>query len=401
MPLASGRRRQADFAQADVFKFGLQRCRFGSTGNRGVAMLSARIRNVVLGLMLTMIGIGQPGTGNSAESAKQVFGSQALPAALKPQSHGFYSKGCLAGATAMPWDGPTWQVMRPSRNRRWGHPALIETLEELSIKAKRDGWNGLLIGDLSQPRGGPMLTGHTSHQIGLDADIWFRPMPDKRLDYSERENMSAISILKNGTPYVDDQRWNRSFERILYHAAAFEDVERILVHPGIKKKLCDTVKGDRGWLQKIRPYYGHHYHFHVRIGCQDGSPGCRSQNPTTPGTGCGKPLDWWFNVALKPKKPAPNQKPRKPKIITMDQLPNVCAAVASASEMPETRAVYKASSLFGFSVPALDLPERLDPMAALASKPIEAEPRKIVSPVYTDLSILVSELPLPKPAPSR
>ena len=77
---------------------------------------------------------------------------------------------------------PTWQVMRLSRNRNWGHPKLVAFLERLAEKAKKVGWNGLLVGDMSQPRGGPMLTGHASHQVGLDADIWLTPMPDRDAD---------------------------------------------------------------------------------------------------------------------------------------------------------------------------------------------------------------------------
>lgn len=304
--------------------------------------------------------------------AKQVFGRMPMPANMQAASHGFYSKGCLAGGVAMPVDGPTWQVMRLSRNRRWGHPELIGLIEDLSIRAKRDGWNGLMVGDISQPRGGPMLTGHASHQIGLDADLWFMPMPDRRLDYREREETSAVSVLKQGTPYVDDARWTRAHERVLYHAAAFPQTERILVHPGVKKKLCETVSGDRSWLRKIRPFYGHHYHFHLRISCQPGSQGCRPQDPTPPGTGCDDSLQWWFDVALKPQKPAPSTGPaRKPRVTTVDDLPAACKLVLDAPAMPERKAEYAARSLSGFSAPPVDMP-RFDPAAALASQPIEA-----------------------------
>ena len=113
--------------------------------------------------------------------AKDLFGAMKLPAVSKPQSYGFYSKGCFTGGVAIATDGPTWQAMRLSRNRRWGHPTMIKLIEKLSRDAVADGWPGLLLGDISQPRGGPMLTGHASHQIGLDADIWLTPMPDHRL----------------------------------------------------------------------------------------------------------------------------------------------------------------------------------------------------------------------------
>ena len=103
--------------------------------------------------------------------ARELFGRKTTPAQLRPESIGFYAKGCLAGGEALPINGPTWQVMRLSRNRNWGHPALIQFLERLSRNGAKAGWPGLLVGDMSQPRGGPMFTGHASHQIGLDADI--------------------------------------------------------------------------------------------------------------------------------------------------------------------------------------------------------------------------------------
>ena len=264
-------------------------------------------------LLFSVLGMLLVNAAQAEPLAKRLFGSKALPAALAPAAHGFYSKGCISGAIAMPIDGPNWQVMRLSRNRRWGHPDLIKIIEDLSYKAKESGWNGLLVGDISQPRGGPMLTGHRSHQLGLDADIWLTQMPNRRMTYKERENTSAISVLKKGSVYVDDRRWPKAATNMLRHAASYRNVERILVHPGIKKKLCDTVKGDRSWLNKIRPFWGHHYHFHMRIGCPPGSPNCKKQKSTGTGTGCGKSLDWWFKVAFGPKKKSTKKKKSKSK----------------------------------------------------------------------------------------
>ncbi|TIW14736.1 MAG: penicillin-insensitive murein endopeptidase, partial [Mesorhizobium sp.] len=197
------------------------------------------------------------------ELAKNLFGAKKLPAVAAPQSIGFYSKGCFAGGVAIPLDGPKWEVMRPSRNRRWGHPTMIALIEKLSRDAAADGWPGLLVGDISQPRGGPMLTGHASHQIGLDADIWLTPMPDRKLSIEQRENMSATLLVDEKTHLVKDALWVPAHMRLLKRAASYAEVERILVNPGIKKKLCDTVKGDRAWLRKVRPFWGHDYHFHI------------------------------------------------------------------------------------------------------------------------------------------
>ena len=64
--------------------------------------------------------------------AKELFGRKTEPAKMAPRSIGFYAKGCLAGGMALPINGKTWQVMRLSRNRNWGHPTMVQFLERLS-----------------------------------------------------------------------------------------------------------------------------------------------------------------------------------------------------------------------------------------------------------------------------
>jgi penicillin-insensitive murein endopeptidase len=293
---------------------------------------------VFAGAALLAVSLSGTVPAQAEQLAKNLFGAKDLPAATAPQSIGFYSKGCFSGGVAIATDGPTWQAMRLSRNRRWGHPTMIALIEKLSRAAVADGWPGLLLGDISQPRGGPMMTGHASHQIGLDADIWFTPMPDRRLTASERENMSATSLVNEKTHRVIDRLWTPAHERLLKRAASYPEVERILVNPGIKKKLCDTVTGDRSWLRKVRPFWGHDYHFHVRIGCQQGSPDCKRQEATPASDGCDKSLAWWFTE--EPWRP--NKNPDAPKardIMTMASLPKACRAVLNAPDPVSIAAV--------------------------------------------------------------
>jgi penicillin-insensitive murein endopeptidase len=356
------------------------------------------MRVVAAGMAIAVALGGAAALAADPRPAKELFGAAALPADSAPKAVGFYSRGCLAGGVAIPVDGPDWQVMRLSRNRRWGHPDLVKLIEQLSVDGRKAGWNGLMVGDMSQPRGGPMLTGHASHQIGLDVDLWFMPMPDRRLDYREREDLSAISVLKDGSVYVDDRRWTKAHENLLRITASYSRVERILVHPGVKKKLCDSVRGDRGWLAKIRPYYGHHYHFHVRITCPAGSPGCKPQDPVAAGDGCDKSLDWWFDVALKPKKPSKSDKPAPPpRPLTLAGLPGECADILAARSMDEERAEY-AIRAASFQAPQLDVPS-YDPAAALASKPIEAS--RVSNPVTLDERAVPANVPVPQPSPRR
>lgn len=268
--------------------------------------------------------------------ARQLFGRTATPAPLQARSIGGYARGCLAGAVPLAVDGPAWQAMRLSRNRNWGHPALVAFLQDLALAGQtQDGWNGLLVGDMSQPRGGPMLTGHRSHQIGLDADIWLTPMPDRILSTQEREEISAISMLQDGTRTIDPARWSDDHARIIRRAASDDRVARIFVHPAIKEQLCGWANGngegstaDRSWLRTVRPWYGHHYHFHVRLACPQGMDGCVNQNPPPAGDGCGEELAWW----LGPEPWAPSDTPARPRPeTTMADLPNACSQVLVAN----------------------------------------------------------------------
>jgi penicillin-insensitive murein endopeptidase len=268
------------------------------------------------------------------KSAKAVFGAMKLPAAMPPRSIGTYAKGCMAGGVALPATGDAWQIMRPSRNRNWGNPNLVNLVERLARDAKaQDGWNGLLVGDIAQPRGGPMLSGHASHQIGLDADIWLKQMPDRVLTANERETMEPQLVTKSRTELNRDV-WTEADAKLIKRAANYAEVARIFVHPPIKAELCRWATGDRSWLAKVRPYYGHNYHFHIRMRCPDGVAGCKNQWTPKPndGTGCGDELAYWMgSKPWKRTRPDPNAKPPKPvPPLTIASLPAECRAVVAA-----------------------------------------------------------------------
>lgn len=263
--------------------------------------------------------------------AKELFARKILPASLAVHSIGFYAKGCLAGAQALPVNGKTWQVMRLSRNRNWAHPDMIKLLERLSDKVHEvAGWPGLLVGDLSQPRGGPMLTGHASHQVGLDADIWLTPMPDRDLSRVEREEMSATMMVRPDRVDIDPKVWTPSHLLVIRAAAQEPKVERIFVNAAIKKALCREAKGDRTWLSKVRPMHGHDYHFHIRIRCPEADRQCEPQPPPSADEGCGaKDFAYWFSEpVLQPRLPSTPPKPR-PRM-TLADLPAACRQILIA-----------------------------------------------------------------------
>ena len=261
--------------------------------------------------------------------AKQVFGRVLTPAELQAHSIGFYARGCLAGAEALPINGPAWQVMRLSRNRNWGNPALIAFLERFAQEVPSiNGWPGILVGDVSQPRGGPMLTGHASHQVGLDADIWLSPMPDRTLSREQRETMMATNVVRPDGRDVDPSKWTPGHMALIRAAAEQPEVERIFVNPAIKKAICREATGDRRWLNKVRPMYGHNYHFHVRITCPAGDSTCQSQVPVPPGDGCDASLAYWFQEQILHPRLDPNAKPAPP--LSVAQLPDACRQVLVA-----------------------------------------------------------------------
>jgi penicillin-insensitive murein endopeptidase len=275
-----------------------------------------------IALVAALICVALP-TLAAEPPAKQLFGAAKAPAALSPAAIGTYAKGCLAGGAALPPDGSAWQAMRLLRNRTWGHPALVAFVERLATAAQADGWPGLLVGDMAQPRGGPMRTGHASHQIGLDVDLWLTPMPDHRLTPGERESQSAVSMLAEGSRTVDPARFTALQTAVIRRAALDPEVARIFIHPGIKQAMCEHAPGDREWLGKVRPWWGHDTHFHVRLRCPPADPECRDQDPPPPGDGCGEELAWWLGE--EPWRPAPPGPPRPP--LMLADLPSDCAAV--------------------------------------------------------------------------
>lgn len=282
----------------------------------------------VLTAAITSLALTLPAMANPL--AKDVFGAVPGPTAGQPSAVGFYSKGCLTGAAQLPETGPTWQAMRLSRNRNWGHPETINFLIGLSRAATQVGWRGLYIGDIGQPRGGPSVTGHASHQIGLDVDIWMLPPSSLQLTRQQRENLSSQTVV-NRAGTGPSALWSPQHAAILRAAASDPRVDRIFVDPVAKVEMCRTATGDRSFLRKIRPLNGHDYHFHVRLKCPAGSSFCEGQTPPPAGDGCAEAAQWIQNRITPPKvtpKPDPNY--RHPRTYRLSELPSQCTNIGLA-----------------------------------------------------------------------
>jgi penicillin-insensitive murein DD-endopeptidase len=269
--------------------------------------------------------------------AKLLFSKAKLPSLGHAMAIGYYPRGCLQGGVELPVDGPNWQVMRLSRNRNWGHPELVKFLERFApLAAKATGWKGILVGDMAQPRGGPLPFGHASHQIGLDVDIWFMPMPNHELSKKEREEISANDLVAPDRLRVNPQTWTPADAAFIKTAAEQPEVERVFVNAAIKKELCRVEdKHHYTWMEKVRPWYGHADHIHVRLKCPADSPNCRKQDPVPAGDGCAaKDLAFWFKDSVLHPKPGPPPKV-PPKPLTLADLPAACKNVIDAPANPK------------------------------------------------------------------
>lgn len=262
-----------------------------------------------------------------ADTAKALFGAAERPSPHDPHAIGRNAQGCLAGGVQLPESGPTWQAMRLSRNHNWGHPSTIAFIRRYSAEARKVGWQGLYIGDLSQPRGGP-VGGHASHQTGLDIDIWLSPATRLDLSRAERETLSAINV-RSADQRSLNRNWTPAQAWLLEAAARDPQVERIFITPPAKLALCASAgPGDRTWLRKVRPWWGHNDHMHIRLNCPAGGRGCVQPDALPPGDGCTEAV-WWVTEALEPPDPnAPKPVPKPP--LQLSDLPRQCADVLQA-----------------------------------------------------------------------
>jgi len=248
----------------------------------------------------------------------------AARAGAQPRIVGGPGAGCIAGAVELPSDGPGYQTIRASRSWFWGHPDTIAALRLLGARAAAAGMPTIYMNDISRPRGGPMAGLHASHMLGLDADVWLDLLPKPRLDAAGRDRVEIASLVALDGRNVDAGRWTPPHAALIRLAADLPGVDRLLVNPAIKQQLCHETTGDRAWLRRVRPWYGHASHMHIHFRCPAGQAECRDQAPPPPGDGCDTTLDWWFTQLDQP--PPPVATARSP------VLPAACAAILAGRD---------------------------------------------------------------------
>jgi penicillin-insensitive murein DD-endopeptidase len=303
------------------------RCGGAARKDRRVNIGNTAITNCYIAAFLLILTLGAPGRATAAEQKvlpwAAVHGASAGPAS----AIGGPANGCLAGAAVLPADGVGYQAIRLARRRNFGHPDTIAFVARLGRAAEAAGLAPFYVGDMAQPRGGPMEFGHGAHQNGLDVDIWFNLDPKPVLPPMARDDVPLPSMLLPGMHAIDPARFGTRQVTLLRLAAADPRVDRIFVNPVIKQALCQGIAGataaGSAWLHKLRPWPGHDEHFHVRLACPPGATACVGQSPVPPGDGCDATLAWWFEKHEPTTKPAAPKPPRP-------RLPTACAALLSA-----------------------------------------------------------------------
>jgi penicillin-insensitive murein DD-endopeptidase len=262
-------------------------------------------------------------------SAAVLWNAQRTPAPGPAQAIGEYAGGCLQGAVALPPSGPGYEVLHLKRNRRFGHPTLVNFVRALGVAARTRRLGLIVVGDLSQARGGPTPTGHRSHQSGLDVDIGYAAPARTRtgpFTPGERERLvpPAVVDLRNHKMLP---LWGPHAVRLLAMAASDPAVDRIFVNPAIKRALCGEPARREPWFSRLRPWWGHHDHFHVRLKCPIDSPLCKAQDPTPAAAddGCGAGLSWWFS----PDAQATQARRKQADADQGPVLPEACAALVA------------------------------------------------------------------------
>lgn len=239
------------------------------------------------------------------------------PVSGAAQAIGGFANGCIIGAHPLPLNSPDYQVMRTDQRRYFGHPDLLAFIQRLSSQANQKALGTVLIGDMAMPAGGRFSSGHASHQSGLDVDIWLQ-LPRQRWSAQQLLKPQPIDLVSGDGKQVVDRQWQPQIESLIKMAAQDSEVTRIFVNPAIKQRLCQDAGADRGWLHKVRPWFGHRAHMHVRLRCPAGSLECLDQDAPPVGDGCGAELASWF----KPHQPNANPVKKEP-----PPLPPTCQAL--------------------------------------------------------------------------
>lgn len=249
------------------------------------------------------------------------------------ESVGTYNNGCMIYPSELPQNGEGYRSPRFSRRHNFANPEMLKFIDDLSYRVKEKYGKQILVSDISKNNGGPIPFLHSSHQTGLDADIWYRLYdPQQNLTQDDLENLQPVNMVSKDWKNISEF-WSVDNEDILRTAAQDSKVDRIFVNPVIKKQFCSKYKNEP-WQAKIRPWWRHNEHFHVRLKCPANSPECEMKGDPIKGSGCDGTLDWWFSEEAKLPKTKKEAEGKITEEEIFSRLPERCKEVLK-DEMKE------------------------------------------------------------------
>jgi penicillin-insensitive murein endopeptidase len=288
-------------------------------------------RTCMMGSIL-MCGLGTLSSA-SASAATSPWEDVRTPAAGTPTIYGNPNAGCLLGGMPLEDHGVGFQIVAPNREfAHFGHPAGLNFIRELGRDYAEHNF-AALIGDVSMPRGGPFTFQHASHQLGIEFDVWFLVDPrlmDGPLTVEQRRSLHSYYVADSDANVLLVNKFKPEHEAMIRMAAQKPEVHSIFVHPTIKKRFCADKANHQPWLAKLRPWWGHDEHMHVRLKCPTGQTACEDKAPP-PGIACDSSLDWWFSDEWRKEYEA-----RKldgfvepDSFVPLAELPKICASILS------------------------------------------------------------------------
>jgi penicillin-insensitive murein endopeptidase len=182
-----------------------------------------------------------------------------------------------------------FRIVYPKRQSYYGTDDMLAVMAYLGQYSQTQVKGYVLsVGDISAKKGG-QLGRHSSHQMGVDADISYY------FDTKEKQKglVDAVASSKPVGSFMANEQWTM-FKDLVGQG----NVDRIFVHPAIKKELCGVAlkKGDLKpsetagvafeALRVMRPEVNHDDHFHLRLKCSTAQPRCRQMAPPAKVTGC-------------------------------------------------------------------------------------------------------------------
>lgn len=233
---------------------------------------------LVASIVIWALAFAAPVSAHSDETPNQVYG--------------FYSKGSMRAAASMKQEGKGLYHLFHQRKRFYGSDGLVNLLEsaaaEMSLRYPEG--ERLQVGDIAAEQGG-YISGHASHQNGLDVDlVYYRNDHREQIDPIGHKGFVESFVTRGAVTANFDVARNWELVKLLYDSGR---LNRIFVDGKIKEAICNfaavngELKSREETLRRLRPYVNHDDHMHVRLTCPAESAKCESQDPIPEiGSGC-------------------------------------------------------------------------------------------------------------------